>query len=333
MLSSPGPAFSRKRSRPPASHQQQGVRGQHAPGHYDARPLTSRADRAVSRTVALRRYNNLVKRRLLEQHGPPRGGTLVDLCCGRAGDLDKWRDVLGPDGRVLGIDISVTGIGEAERRRREHGANAPFCMFFRADAADALLWSWIRNRRTAPDPVAGRAAIGTVPGDVDAVTCHFALHYSWDTIQHATNIMANASARLRRGGHFVITTVNWDTLCARARAAATTTANNITFGNALYTVRIEDADTLALIRDPAAVAGFGVERRPPTYTFQLEDAVDNCIEYGVPAASLTLMAETVGLRLVSGPLPFTDIVPDVGNLSVNELAIVDLYAAWIFVRE
>lgn len=330
MFSSAATPVSRRQKRPLETLSQ--IRAREAQSHYNDKPLTSREDRARSQTFSLRRYQNLVKRWFIDEFATE-SGTMLDLCCGRGGDMDKWKRKLGSLGRVLGVDISETGIAEAKRRYAEKRRGMPFCMFFRADAADARLWQWIRAHRFERDPQ-NRPDIGTVPGDVDFVTCNFALHYCWDTPQHAADIFGNATAQLCRGGHMVVTIVDWSVLRTRALAAfaaAAANTNVVSFGNDLYNIRIDDAATLSAIFDQRQKQQQQHTMPALPYVFRLVDAVDDCIEYGILPASLTSVAQAAGLTVVSGPVPFSTVVPQ-ETLSPSEREVADLYAAWVFVK-
>ena len=49
-----------------------------------------------------------------------RAGSLLDLGCGRGGDLSKWREAEVQ--RVLGMDLSADQLEDARRRAKDGGA-------------------------------------------------------------------------------------------------------------------------------------------------------------------------------------------------------------------
>jgi SAM-dependent methyltransferase len=63
----------------------------------------------------LRKVHNDAKRKLI-QRNVPRGSLVLDVGCGRGGDLHKWKDC-----RVWGMDPDVASIEEAKKRAKECG--------------------------------------------------------------------------------------------------------------------------------------------------------------------------------------------------------------------
>jgi len=57
--------------------------------HYNARPNTSVEERVKSPIYHLRNFNNWIKSCLIAEFTPPRA-VVLDLCCGKGGDLPKW---------------------------------------------------------------------------------------------------------------------------------------------------------------------------------------------------------------------------------------------------
>jgi 2-polyprenyl-3-methyl-5-hydroxy-6-metoxy-1,4-benzoquinol methylase len=91
--------------------------------HYDAHaktPVGSRKDALRQRqqgpAIQLKKFHNDVKRELINTYS--RGSRrLLDLACGRGGDLNKWADA---DIReVVGVDLSPKEIDEAKRRYQQ----------------------------------------------------------------------------------------------------------------------------------------------------------------------------------------------------------------------
>lgn len=143
--------------------------------HYDTMSIALAASRQMR--TPLRKFHNDAKRALLDLFGR-RAGRLLDLACGRGGDLHKWRaaDVK----KVLGLDISGASVDEARAR----------CAAIRAD----LRFTFERADLTQPYVV-------TEPCDV--VTCMFALHYFFGNERDAQTIVKTAADALKDGGYFV----------------------------------------------------------------------------------------------------------------------------------
>merc|ERR1719321_1412432 len=85
--------------------------------HYNRHAAPERAQgealagRRGGRAYPLKQFHNHVKRLLLRRFAR---GALLDLCCGRGGDLQKWWDA--GVRYVLGIDLAELEVEEARRR-------------------------------------------------------------------------------------------------------------------------------------------------------------------------------------------------------------------------
>ncbi|GIL47958.1 hypothetical protein Vafri_4684 [Volvox africanus] len=140
----------------------------------------------------LKDFHNHVKRQLIMRFAYKQDRVL-DLCCGRGGDLQKWRDA--QIGYVKGLDISEREVEEAKRRfsemhsKRSRGAVNMSCEFETVD--------WL-GQRIFEDEKAG-------PGSYGVVTCMFALHYFFVSEASLQIFLHNVSANLRHGGYFIAT--------------------------------------------------------------------------------------------------------------------------------
>jgi mRNA (guanine-N7-)-methyltransferase len=111
--------------------------------------------------------------------------SLLDLACGRGGDIRKWFDA--GVGFVKGIDLSPGEVAEARQRyeelRRERPAARTTCQF--ADTPALGLQEWKEDRQ------------------YDVVTCMFALHYFFVAEKALHQFLHNVAANLKPGGFFV----------------------------------------------------------------------------------------------------------------------------------
>lgn len=139
--------------------------------------------RAQGPSVELKRFHNSVKRKLINRfaYGAER---LLDLACGRGGDLWKWID--SNITYVKGIDLSPAEIDEARTRYKKalEGKKSvgTFCDFM-----DSSLLG-IEEFKD-----------GTL---YDAVTCMFALHYFFVSEKALRQFLHNVSINLKVGGYF-----------------------------------------------------------------------------------------------------------------------------------
>ena len=161
--------------------------------HYDAHaktPTGSRKDamrqRQQGAAIQLKKFHNEVKRELIRTYA---GGArrLLDLACGRGGDLQKWADAEVRE--VVAVDLSPKEIEEARRRYRELRGKRVQVDFQQTDdvgVTSPLLFGPQHSRSDA----------------FDAVTCMFALHYFFASEAALRHLLTTVAANLRPGGYF-----------------------------------------------------------------------------------------------------------------------------------
>ena len=162
--------------------------------HYDRVALKPPARQLHA---ARRREHNLAKHQLLEwlRDRGLRPTRVVDLACGRGGDLHKLATVFETCASYVGADVSAESAKELLRRAREMGM---------ADSVQAH--------------VCDAADVPAEPASADLVTMNFALHYFADTRQHMEALIAKVASVLRHGGVFAGTCVDWRQLRAGPHA-------------------------------------------------------------------------------------------------------------------
>ena len=68
--------------------------------------------RTLSETIFIKRMNNFIKSLLIKEAvGRRRDLSVLDLCCGMGGDLEKWQKV--SVGHYVGSDLSRNSVIEA----------------------------------------------------------------------------------------------------------------------------------------------------------------------------------------------------------------------------
>uniref|UniRef100_A0A7S3VKL6 mRNA (guanine-N(7))-methyltransferase n=1 Tax=Dunaliella tertiolecta TaxID=3047 RepID=A0A7S3VKL6_DUNTE len=139
--------------------------------------------RAQSETYPLKKFHNDVKRQLLLRFAKGKQ-TLLDLCCGRGGDILKWND-LGLS-YVRGVDISDQEVAEASRRFAELGPRKK--------------GQWDADFQVETN-------LGELPydgdGPYDVITCMFAMHYFFESEARLRMFLRNVSNNLAPGGYFI----------------------------------------------------------------------------------------------------------------------------------
>jgi mRNA (guanine-N7-)-methyltransferase len=256
-----------------------GVLQTQAAEHYNKRGDSHRTLNSKSDTLQQKNLNNWVKATLIASAVRPRY-SILDLACGKGGDLPKWQKQ--EIGHYVGVDIAYGSICDAIQRYNGNQRNRQGCQFPAIWAAGNFV-----------HPRFFDALERVEPGiRFDAVSCQFAIHYSWTSHEHAQNALRNAAIRLKPGGLFVGTTTDSNVLVRKLQAAP-----GLKFGNSLYSVEFLPENP----HDDPSTFDKTLSNRTPfnvQYRFYLKDAVDDCVECLVDFARMRELAANVGLELV-----------------------------------
>lgn len=245
---------------------------QNVASHYNQRQDVGTEARKNSPIIGLKRFNNWVKSALIRLYAPlesddQKGIRILDLGCGKGGDLRKW-DQHHVSEMVM-LDIAEVSIQHARSRYNESS--------FRWDAHFFVGDGF----RTPLDQLVPAQLLEPM---FDVVTMQFCLHYGWDTEENARKMLTNVAKWLRPGGTFIGTIPDEETLFGRLEETGDAAA--LEFGNDEYKVEFD-------IRYAQGDMPFGNK-----YHFWLKDAVDNVPEYVVDWRMLESIANELGLRLV-----------------------------------
>ncbi|CAM0953771.1 unnamed protein product [Alopecurus aequalis] len=277
--------------------------------HYSARRNQTVEEREKSPIIHLKRLNNWIKTVLIHLHTRP-GDSVLDLACGKGGDLIKWDKARA--GYYVGVDIAQGSIRDCMARYNADRFRFPARLICADCYDDTPLHEYLSE---------------DVPFDV--CSCQFAMHYSWSTEARARQALANVSALLRPGGAFIGTMPDANVIIKRLRESEA-----MELGNSVY--HIAFGEEYAEKKFPASRA-FGIK-----YRFRLEDAVDDCPEWVVPFHVFRLLAEEYDLELVlvknfhefvhkySWKPEFGHLVQRIGTLSQDEWEVSYLYLAFVF---
>ncbi len=153
----------------------------------DTRPLK----RAETVFYRLRLYHNWIKRQVLNKYA---GGvaSLLDLCCGKGGDLDKW--ISGKIKYVVGYDINAESIREAKTRLAEKYLDDNMRVEFRVQdlSKEPVSQEMIKAENNEASPLS-----------FDVVTSMFAFHYMFATEESFETILTSIKNNLKVGGYFI----------------------------------------------------------------------------------------------------------------------------------
>lgn len=189
--------------------------------HYNAVPERGREWRSTeSKIKGLRSLNNWIKSTLIQKFSRPEipveHMTVLDMACGKGGDLGKWEKAPQRPSLYVGCDIADISIDQARSRysenmRRSNGRNrrvAPMqAEFYVQDTFGTSLGDIPIVRQVGFDPNAGpgpQVVQGRMfSGGFDVVSMMFALHYSFESEALARGMLRNVSGALKKGGRFI----------------------------------------------------------------------------------------------------------------------------------
>ncbi|OMP04537.1 Glycoside hydrolase, family 1 [Corchorus olitorius] len=239
--------------------------------HYSARTNQTLEEREASPIIHLKKLNNWIKSVLIQLYAR-RGDAVLDLACGKGGDLIKWDKA--KVGYYVGIDIAEGSIEDCRTRYNgdadHHQRRKKFTFPARLICGDCFE---VRLDKVLADDA-----------PFDICSCQFAMHYSWSTEARARRALANVSALLRPGGTFIGTMPDANVIVKKLREA-----EGLAFGNSVYWIRFDEEFSEKKFRSSSP---FGIK-----YKFHLEDAVD-CPEWIVPFHVFKSLAEEYDLELV-----------------------------------
>eukprot|EP00850_Spirogloea_muscicola_P020402 SM000214S06796 [mRNA] locus=s214:112275:115008:- [translate_table: standard] len=263
---------------------------------YNSRENQSHQQREASTIIHLKKLNNWVKSVLIQTYVRP-GAAVLDLACGKFGDLIKWEKA--HVGYLVGIDIASGSVEDARMRYNGEGSQDRRQLpSFPARLICGDCWKVSLMEHLKMDT------------PFDAISCQFAFHYSFETEARARQALKNVSDLLRPGGIFFGTLPDANVIVRKLRQAQV-----LDFGNRVYAISFSEH---YMLKQFPAVNPFGLE-----YNFHLEDAVD-CPEWLVPFDVLVSLAAEYGLHLRLRE-NFHDFiirnseVPDFGNLMLKIL--------------
>lgn len=239
---------------------------------YDRHAGTTQDERFQSSILHMRNLNNWVKATLISHYSPRPALKVLDLACGKLGDLRKWK--LAGVQQYCGIDISATGLTDGVSRFCDINSDLKMrAKFVRADLGDVDL------------AAAGVFGHGE---KFDVISIQFALHYVFLNAQRALTFFKNISDLLAPGSVFIGTIPDAAYLVRRLRDLPPPSR---TFSNSVFKIEFTEEGyrrQWALGDNP-----FGVE-----YNFYLAESVDHVPEFLLPWPLLERLAASVGLKPV-----------------------------------
>ncbi|RHZ81627.1 hypothetical protein Glove_117g25 [Diversispora epigaea] len=228
--------------------------------HYNSIEDKGKQRRLESKIIFLRNFNNWVKSVLIGINTPERG-VILDIGCGKGGDLLKWGKA--KISKLVGLDIAEVSINDAKNRfgKIDQKFDAEFHVFDCFSKRISMIES-IKNIK------------------FDVVSMQFCIHYSFETEEKAKMALQNISSNLKKGGSFIGTVPDAYWIVKKLKSLG---PDQLEFGNSIYSIRFEQKNDFPT---------FGHK-----YWFNLEDAINDCPEYLVHFPTFKRMASEYGLEL------------------------------------
>ncbi|KAL1960318.1 hypothetical protein VTO42DRAFT_8278 [Malbranchea cinnamomea] len=324
--------------------------------HYNAVPERGREWRRTdSKIKGLRSFNNWVKSTLIHKFSPDedflartndnswasQATTLpeeaekrllvVDLGCGKGGDLGKWHQAPQAVELYVGLDPAEISIEQARDRymamRRNRGPRRGNPLFHAEFYPKDCFGEWLGDvpivKNVGIDPNVGPGgslmASRWGGGGFDVAVCMFTMHYAFESEEKARQMLANVAGVLKKGGRFIGVGPNSDVISAKVvefhkkkKAQEVAAKQNQEeredgevedipatpeWGNSIYRVRFpSDTPEDGVFRPP-----FGWK-----YFYFMEEAVEEIPEYVVPWEAFRALTEDYNLELQYRK-PFLDV--------------------------
>lgn len=253
--------------------------------HYNQLRSAEVNERKESRIYHLRNFNNWIKSvminefmdKIKKQKRVSDDLNVLDLACGKGGDLLKWK-MAGNVDHVIMADIADVSIEQCKERfaklksdqfkyrnRNSRGYNQDQLFsaeFFAADCTKTQINYLYRNQDIK----------------FDLSSCQFAFHYSFESYEQVDMMLKNLCGNLRVGGYFIGTTPDAHKIVKNIKSCSSDS-----FGNSIFNIKPECKFPFPL---------FGSK-----YFFHLEGVV-NCPEFVVYFPLLEKMAAKYNMKLV-----------------------------------
>ncbi|KAF2453795.1 mRNA capping enzyme-domain-containing protein [Lineolata rhizophorae] len=216
--------------------------------HYNNVPQRGKEWRRTdSKIKGLRSFNNWCKSALIQKFAagydygwgagaPPKPHILVlDIGCGKGGDLQKWQSCPAIVDLYVGLDPAEISIEQARDRyrgmtprnqhnnnnRRHHQRRLFEGRFLVKDCFGESLDDIPVIREVGFDPTAGPGGAPTRwtgGGGFDVVSMMFCMHYAFESENKARRMLKNVAGALKKGGRFLGVIPNSDVLSEKVEA-------------------------------------------------------------------------------------------------------------------
>ncbi|KAJ9667259.1 mRNA cap guanine-N7 methyltransferase [Coniosporium apollinis] len=218
--------------------------------HYNAVPERGREWRKTdSKIKGLRSFNNWVKSCLIQKFAPTEQGLtneenirreellVLDVGCGKGGDLQKWQSAPQRVGLYIGLDPADVSIDQAKERygqmqKRAPPRGRPSRLFEGHFFVKDCFGEWIGDipliQQVGIDGSVGPGGGGISQrwggGGFDIVSMMFCMHYAFESEAKARGMLKNVAGALKKGGRFLGVIPNSDVLSEKVEEHHKTSA-------------------------------------------------------------------------------------------------------------
>ncbi|KAJ6442050.1 mRNA cap guanine-N7 methyltransferase [Purpureocillium lavendulum] len=228
-----------------AAAEQHRVRGVHdvVRQHYNSVPERGRDWRTRdSKIKGLRVFNNWIKSCIIQRYSPDEDHTpgsremgrssgkdllVLDIGCGKGGDLNKWQQAPQPIELYVGLDPADVSIEQARDRYRNlssrggRGGRGGF----RGGRPSRLFDARFQVKDCYGESIEDVEIIRQVGFDpspmnrrgFDVVSMMFSMHYAFESEKNARTMLRNVAGALKKGGRFIGCIPNSDVLGEHVR--------------------------------------------------------------------------------------------------------------------
>lgn len=221
--------------------------------HYNAVPERGRDWRKTdSRIKGLRSFNNWIKSTIIQRFSPnenftprgangrggaesepaPQGLLVLDIGCGKGGDLGKWQQAPQPVELYVGVDPAEVSIDQARERyaqmrgggrggRGGFRGGRPQRTFQGEFCVKDCFGEWLGDipiiQEVGIDGSVGPGGGGAISarwggGGFDVVSMMFCMHYAFESEAKARGMLRNVAGSLKKGGRFLGVIPNSDVI-------------------------------------------------------------------------------------------------------------------------
>lgn len=262
--------------------------------HYDDIHQTRRTTRTENEVSCVKNLHNWIKSVLIRTYAFPLCKVL-DLGCGKGGDLLKWGKA--NVSKYVGLDISHQAIHDAIERYkgRSNDTIKPDTIQLRNEKfeADFMCHDFCDPLPDFKSQHDTRRKDQSSQHGFDLCSCQFALHYAFESEIRANTFFQNVASHLVDGGIFIATFPDDEVILKRLLATNQPNNEPASIGNQLYSLNFHTYANKETVLAEYNKKQFGLK-----YNFSLSSAIYDCPEYIVHKELLHRLCNQHNMHLI-----------------------------------